>query len=134
LFNAAFFAGLEIVEQHNHSIFVDHHSLGRDATVTAAGKNMRFRNDTTRCILILGAPDVIKTKFVICCTRDGRSVDHETGEFYDDKDVTQATCVNRNLRPGTAAIMSEGQPGRSIKVNRKVTVVESTTTTAPAGS
>jgi vancomycin resistance protein YoaR len=126
LFNAAFFAGLEIVERHNHSIFVDHYPLGRDATVTAAGKNMRFRNDTTHYILIRGASDGIKTKFVIYGTKDGRSVDYETGEFYDVQDMTQVTYVNRHLRPGTTAIMSEGQPGRSIKVKRTVTAADGT--------
>ena len=46
LFNAAFFAGLEIVERKNHSIYIDHYPKGRDATVSAGGPNMRFRNDT----------------------------------------------------------------------------------------
>ena len=34
LFNAAFFAGLKIVERQNHSIYIDHYPKGRDATVT----------------------------------------------------------------------------------------------------
>jgi vancomycin resistance protein YoaR len=126
LFNAAFFAGLEIVERHNHSIFVDHYPLGRDATVTAGGKNMSFRNDTAHHILIRGASDGIKTKFVIYGTKDGRSVDYETGEFYDVQDMTQVTYVNRFLHPGTTAIMAEGQPGRSIKVIRTVTAADGT--------
>ncbi len=126
LFNAAFFAGLEIVERHNHSIFVDHYPLGRDATVTAGGKNMRFRNDTTHYILIRGASDGIKTKFVIYGTKDGRSVDSETSEFYDVQDMTQVTYVNRHLGPGTTAIMSEGQPGKSIKVIRTVKAADGT--------
>ncbi len=126
LFNAAFFAGLEIVERHNHSIFVDHYPLGRDATVTAGGKNMRFRNDTTHYILIRGSSDGIKTKFVIYGTKDGRSVDYETSEFYDVQDMTQVTYVNRHLGPGTTAIMSEGQPGKSIKVVRTVKAADGT--------
>lgn len=120
LFNAAFFAGLEIVERHNHSIFVNHYPLGRDATVTAGGKNMRFRNDTMHYILIRGSSDGIKTKFAIYGTKDGRSVDYETSEFYDVQDMTQVTYVNRHLGPGTTAIMSEGQPGKSINVIRTV--------------
>ena len=126
LFNAAFFAGLEIVERHNHSIFVDHYPLGRDATVTAGGKNMRFRNDTTHYILIRGSSDGIKTKFVIYGTKDGRSVDYETSEFYDVQDMTQVTYINRHLGPGTTAIMSEGQPGKSIKVVRTVKAADGT--------
>jgi vancomycin resistance protein YoaR len=126
LFNAAFLAGLEIVERHNHSIFINHYPLGRDATVTGGGKNMRFRNDTAHYILIRGSSDGIKTKFVIYGTKDGRSVDYETSEFYDLQDMTQVTYVNRHLHPGTTAIMSEGQPGKSINVTRTVKAADGT--------
>ena len=126
LFNAAFFAGLEIVQRHNHSIFVNHYPLGRDATVTAGGRNMRFRNDTAHYILIRGSSDGIKTKFVIYGAKDGRTVDYETSEFYDVQDMTQLTYVNRHLGPGTTAIMSEGQTGKSIKVIRTVKAADGT--------
>ncbi len=50
LFNAVFFAGLEVIERKNHSIFIDHYPKGRDATVSAGGPNLRFRNDTSHYI------------------------------------------------------------------------------------
>ena len=53
LFNAAFLAGLSIVERHNHSLYIEHYPLGRDATVTV-GANMRFKNDTDNWILVRG--------------------------------------------------------------------------------
>ena len=43
LFNAAFFAGLEIQERKNHSIYIPHYPKGRDATVSAGGPNLRFQ-------------------------------------------------------------------------------------------
>ena len=46
MFNAVFFAGLKVTERHNHSIYISHYPKGRDATVTAGGKNLRFVNDT----------------------------------------------------------------------------------------
>ena len=43
LFNAVFFAGLEVVERHNHSIYIDHYPKGRDATVTGAARTCASR-------------------------------------------------------------------------------------------
>ena len=54
MFNAVFEAGLKVTERHNHSIFINHYPLGRDATVTGGGKNLRFVNDTGHYIWIRG--------------------------------------------------------------------------------
>ena len=45
LFNDAFELGLPILERHNHSLFIAHYPLGRDATVSWGGPDFRFRND-----------------------------------------------------------------------------------------
>ena len=74
LFNAVFEAGLEIVERHNHSMFIDHYPQGRDATVSGGGKNMRFRNDTDHYIFIWGKSTGIVTEFYIWGVSDGRTV------------------------------------------------------------
>jgi vancomycin resistance protein YoaR len=74
LFNAVFEAGLEIVERHNHSMFISHYPYGRDATVTGGGKNMRFRNDTDHYIFIWGKSTGIVTEFYIWGVSDGRTV------------------------------------------------------------
>jgi vancomycin resistance protein YoaR len=50
-YNAAYYAGLEIVERHAHSEWFDRYPAGRDAAL-AAGADMRFRNDTPYDILI----------------------------------------------------------------------------------
>ena len=45
-FNAAFFAGLEIVEHHPHSFYISRYPEGREATVAWGVKDLRFRNDS----------------------------------------------------------------------------------------
>ncbi|MCE5253818.1 MAG: VanW family protein [Actinomycetia bacterium] len=120
LFNAAFFAGLEILERKNHSIFIEHYPKGRDATVSAGGPNLRFRNDTSHYILVRGASDGITTKFVIYGTDEGRTVSYTTSEFYDIIERTDVTTPNTSLLTGTTLINSPGQEGRSIKVVRTV--------------
>ena len=91
LFNAAFFAGLEIVERKNHSIYISHYPKGRDATVSAGGPNLRFRNDTKHYILVRGASDGVTTKFVIYGTDDGRKV------RLDDQRVLRHRRADRGI-------------------------------------
>jgi len=120
LFNAAFFAGLEIVERKNHSIFIAHYPKGRDATVSARGPNLRFRNDTKHYILVRGASDGITTKFVIYGTDEGREVDYTTSEFYDVVAKTVESTTNKSLGTGTSVVLVDGQVGQKIKVVRVV--------------
>lgn len=120
LFNAAFFAGLEIVERKNHSLYIDHYPKGRDATVSAGGPNLRFRNDTKHHILVRGSSDGINTTFVIYGTREGRKVEYETSDFYDVKEMTVVSYAKSDLGTGTTEIKTNGQTGKAIKVTRTV--------------
>ena len=120
LFNAAFFAGLDIVERKNHSLFVSHYPLGRDATVSADSPNLRFRNDTGHYILIRGASDGINTTFVIYGTKDGRTVSYTTSDFYDVVPMETVTYPYSKLGTGTTQIKTKGQDGRGITVERVV--------------
>ncbi len=120
LFNAAFVAGLDIVERKNHSIYISHYPKGRDATVSAGGPNLRFKNDTKHYILIRGASDGITTKFVIYGTDDGRTVQSETGDFYDIAERTVESTTNKSLGKDTTSILVTGQDGKKIKVTRTV--------------
>jgi vancomycin resistance protein YoaR len=120
LFNAAFFAGLDIVERKNHSIYIDHYPKGRDATVSAGSPNLRFKNDTKHHILIRGASDGITTKFVIYGTDEGREVSYTTSDFYDVVEKTVESVTNKSLPTGTSVIVDNGQTGRKIKVVRMV--------------
>ena len=120
LFNAAFVAGLNIVERKNHSIYISHYPKGRDATVSAGGPNLRFRNDTKHYILVRGASDGITTKFVIYGTDDGRTVESETGDFYDIAERTVESSTNKSLGKDTTSILVTGQDGKKIKVTRTV--------------
>ena len=51
-FNAAFEAGLDILERTNHALYISHYPLGRDATVNWPSPDLKFRNDTDHWLLI----------------------------------------------------------------------------------
>jgi vancomycin resistance protein YoaR len=130
LFNAAFFAGLEIVERKNHSIYIDHYPKGRDATVSDGGPNLRFKNNTGHCILIKGASDGITTTFNIYGTSDGRKATVlSTSGFYDIVSRSTATTKNPALGTGTTVVRTVGQDGKKCKVVRKITFADGTVKT-----
>ena len=45
LFNNAFELGLPIVDRYNHSFYISHYPMGRDATVSWGGPDFVFKND-----------------------------------------------------------------------------------------
>lgn len=51
-FNAAFFAGLEDVEHHPHTMYFDRYPAGREATVYYGNLDLRFRNNTPYGVLM----------------------------------------------------------------------------------
>ena len=130
LFNAAFFAGLQIVERQNHSIYISHYPKGRDATVSAGGPNLRFKNNTEHYILIKGASDGITTTFNIYGTSDGRKATVlSTSGFYDVVGPSTVTTKNPALGTGTTVIRTSGQSGQKCKVVRKITYADGTVAT-----
>ncbi len=74
LFNNAFELGLPIVERHNHSFYISHYPLGRDATVSWGGPDFEFRNDLTDGILIKSSYTSSTLTFTFYGTPSGRRV------------------------------------------------------------
>ena len=79
LFNNAFEAGLPIVERHNHSWYISHYPIGRDATVSWGGPDLKFRNDLGHAILIKTAYTDSTLTFSFYGTPQGRRVTARTG-------------------------------------------------------
>jgi len=51
-YNAAFFAGLQDVEHHPHSLYFDRYPMGREATVAWGAFDLKFKNTTPYGVLI----------------------------------------------------------------------------------
>ncbi len=121
LYNAAFFAGLDITARTNHSLYISHYPKGRDATVSWGGPEFRFRNDTDSWILIKSAASRSSLTFAIYGKPTGRTVDYSTGDWYDVQPPTETRVKTDALLEGQTRLVDEGQTGRKIKVTRKVT-------------
>jgi vancomycin resistance protein YoaR len=113
-------AGLEILERHCHSLFLSHYPLGRDATVTGGGKNLRFANDMDHYVWITGESNGVTTTITIWGTDQGRSTKWTVGAFYDRVPITKTSVTDPTLAKGTTSLLSDGQEGRSLKTTRVV--------------
>lgn len=126
LFNAVFFAGLDVTARSNHSIYISHYPTGRDATVSWGGPAFRFKNDTPNWVLIKSAASWSSLTFVIYGTPVGRTVTYTTGDWYGITAPTEKRVKTDELFEGQTRVVDDGQSGRKIKVTR--TVVENGST------
>ena len=113
-------AGLKINERHNHSIYISHYPKGRDATVTAGGKNLRFTNDTEHYIWITGESDGITTTISVWGTDQGRTTTWDIGEFYALVPMATTSSLDPLVKPGRTSLVQSGQKGQSLKTTRIV--------------
>jgi vancomycin resistance protein YoaR len=127
LFNAALLAGLEITKRYNHSIYINHYPDGRDATVTAGGKNMCFRNDTDNYIFVYGWSTGINTHFWIWGVADGRKVlPIQFSGFSLGGAFPVQKIVNNSLKPWETKELFAGQRSRSCSITRTVIYADGT--------
>jgi vancomycin resistance protein YoaR len=121
LFNAAFFAGLDITERWNHSRYISSYPAGRDATVSWPAPNLRFRNDTPGWILVRASASRSSVTFVIYGTSQGRKVTYTTSEFYNIRLAKEKREQTGAIFVGETRVKDGGQDGKDIKVVRTVT-------------
>lgn len=101
-FNAIFFAGLEDVEHHPHSLYFPRYPAGREATLYYPSKDLKFRNDTPYGVLMQayispsapGKQGAITVKVWSTKTYDVRSSELRKSNFYTGStvEVTDPKC------------------------------------------
>ncbi|KAB8162304.1 hypothetical protein FH609_024325 [Streptomyces sp. 3MP-14] len=80
VFNAMFFAGVEIVEYGAHSFYIERYPEGREATVAWGSLDLRFRNDSGNAIYVLASADNDSVTVTFLGTRRFDEVRSETGQ------------------------------------------------------
>jgi vancomycin resistance protein YoaR len=123
LFNAAFFAGLPIVERHPHDFYIDHYPIGRDAQVAYGAQDLRFRNDTGHALLLRCWAGHGQVTVVLVGTT-GRTVTFTTSRFYDLTSSHTSRAHPRVISDDTldrgVVLNEQGFDGRTVKVVRTV--------------
>jgi vancomycin resistance protein YoaR len=121
LFNNAFELGLPIAERHNHSWYISHYPIGRDATVSWGGPDLKFRNDLDNAILIKTSYTDSTLTFTFYGTRQGRKVEAATGAQTNFRSPQPSYAYDPSAPKGsTRTIAGSNQQGFDITVFRKV--------------
>lgn len=121
LFNNAFELGLPIVERHNHSFYISHYPMGRDATVSWGGPDFVFRNDLKTGILIKTRYTSTTLTFTFYGTDPGRRVVIATGERSNWRPPRTTYALDPYAPRGSVrTVAGSNQSGFDVTVTRKV--------------
>jgi vancomycin resistance protein YoaR len=121
LYNAAFFAGVKLVEHQAHQFYISRYPMGREATVSWGGPELVFRNDWPAAILMKVAAGDTSISVRFYSTKLGRRVETQTGEPYAYTSPRTITVSNPSLAPGTTSVLqSAGSSGFTVQYTRKV--------------
>lgn len=120
-YNAAFFAGVQIVTHQPHEFYISRYPMGREATVSWGGPELIWRNDWPAAILVRAFADSDSISVRFYSSKLGRRVVTTTGEPSEYTAPRTLTTSNSGLEPGTTRVVqSAGPSGFLISYTRKV--------------
>jgi vancomycin resistance protein YoaR len=121
LFNNAFELGLPIVERHNHSFYISHYPMGRDATVSWGGPDFSFKNDLKSGILIKTRYTDSTLTFSFYGTDPQRRIVSSTGPRVNWRSPRTTYALDPYAPRGSVRTVSgSNQSGFDVTVSRKV--------------
>lgn len=120
LFNAVFFAGLPVIERHNHSFYISKYPKGRDATLSYGSLDLKFKNDKANYILIKCFVGSGSLTIALYGYSPGIKVRYETSPFTNIRPFKTEIIKDPNLTEGKEEIEEHGVNGGTVVVKRKV--------------
>lgn len=120
VFNAAFEAGLGIVERTNHALYISHYPLGRDATVNWPSTDLRFRNDTGHWLLLRTFASSDTLLVALYGTPQNRKVESQAQPLHINGPPPLKKILDPNLPVGTKVVDDPGVSSSSTSVHRLV--------------
>jgi vancomycin resistance protein YoaR len=120
IFNAAFEAGMPILKRTNHSFYISHYPMGRDATVSWEGSDFVFKNDLDHAILIKAHGDATTFTVTFYGTKQGREVVSSTSTPTSYTQPRVQYAVDPSAPRGSVRMAEGGGPGFYVNVHRKV--------------
>jgi len=121
LFNNAWELGLPIVERYNHSFYISHYPMGRDATVSWGGPDFAFKNDLKTGILIKTSYTDSTLTFSFWGTKPNRKVVSVTGPQSNWREPETTYALDPYAPTGSVRTVSgSNQMGFDVTVSRTV--------------
>ncbi len=93
IFNAAFFAGLDIPSYFMHGIYISRYPYGRESTISFPGPDVRIRNNTPYGVLIW--PTYTETSITVTMYSTKYVSGEQTGQTKEMKGVCTAVTTER---------------------------------------
>ena len=118
IYNAALYAGMDIVKITNHSIPSPYVTKGRDATVSNGSMDFVFKNNNNNPIIVHN--EIFENKIVskiYGCSSDKRNIEIETEivETIKNKKIYKS---DSKLQKGTKVVEQEGRLGYTVNTFR----------------
>jgi vancomycin resistance protein YoaR len=119
-FNAAFEAGLDILERTNHALYISHYPLGRDATVNWPSPDLKFRNDTDHWLLIRTFSGSGTLLVALYGEPQHRRVESSATPLRITGGPPLKRILDPNLAVGTKVVDNPGESSSTTSVHRLV--------------
>ena len=120
VFNAAYEAGLRITARTNHSLYISHYPLGRDATVNYPDTDLKFVNDTGHWLLLRTWVGPSSLTVALYGTPQHRRIETTSAPLVVVAPPPVTKTVDATLKPGQVVVDDPGMPAQSTSVERKV--------------
>jgi len=120
IFNAAFEAGLPVKTRYNHSFYISHYPVGRDATVSWGGPDLVFRNDLRNAILVKTSYTDHTFTVSFYGTKQGRKVVASTSAQTNFTEPRLQYAVDPSAPANSVRTAAGGGPGFDVNVHRTV--------------
>ena len=120
MYNAAFFAGIPILEHSAHSLYISRYPLGREATLNYGTIDLRIENDTSNGIYIHTSYTDESITVSLFGNNGGRQVTANMGQPYDYRDFDTRTRGTAELYEGQQRVVQEGADGYKVTVQRVI--------------
>jgi len=120
VFNAAWEAGVKIVERVPHALYISRYPLGRDATVNYPDLDLKFLNDTEKWILVRAFSTESGITVGLYGAPTGRRVESEAGPLEVRGPAPVERIKDPALEKGKTVVEEDGEPPRAVTVTRTV--------------
>ncbi|MEZ5100951.1 MAG: VanW family protein [Thermoleophilia bacterium] len=121
MYNAAFFAGLDLVEHTPHQFYISRYPMGREATVSWREPDLVIRNDWPAGILIDTETTDTSITIRLYSRKLGRRVTTTTGKPRNHRAASTIRIVDGSLAPGQTKVVQDGGiEGFDVSYTRKV--------------
>jgi hypothetical protein len=120
VFNAAWEAGVKILERNPHSLYISRYQLGRDATVNYPDLDLKFVNDTPKWVFVAGAYGGSGITVSIYGGGPERRVESSEGTIRETGPGPIRRVPDPTLERGATVIEEDGSPSYATTVTRTV--------------